>query len=121
MDLTKPCFADSSAQKKGGKFILHFFFLRGWDCLGFKSKLFSHKDMFGSFWMDTEVDFIKVLAPLEEWYLWLHSRTKSSILLHKAAFYCVTKAGKTLEELPEREAILRDVVAHLHGNRGWWR
>lgn len=57
--------------------------------------------MFGRFWMSTEVDFIAVLTPLEKSYLWLCSRTKSSILLHKAAFYCVRTAGKTLKELPK--------------------
>lgn len=70
--------------------------------------------------MATEVNFIRVLALLEELYLCLHSRTKSSVLLHKAAFYCVTKAGKTLEELPKWEAILRErvVMTHFHGNQG---
>lgn len=76
-------------------------FLRGWKCLGFKSKLFSHEDTTRSFWMAIEVDSVKILALLEELNLWLHSRTKSSILLYKAAFYCVRNAGKALEEFPE--------------------
>lgn len=59
--------------------------------------------MFGRFSLTAEVDFIAVLTPLEKLLLWLHSRTKSSILLHKAAFYCVRTAGKSLDQLPKQE------------------